>query len=244
VTCETPLFQHHRRWMTGFVSASSGWGRWWRRWRCSNMDQFIGCWGRGRGHLNVLGDLVGVWWRGWDFFSGLVELIGCLLGGWLLLSGVGEVIGHWWWGRRRVSDKGEVIGDWICGILNDLSELVLVWRSERRIWGECLCLSSKRDKQKFRFDKLYMVRGVNLARCGIETQVCMLIIRVTYKNIHSRLWCKFMVSIWLNPGKTLKVRKTTRRGGWIVFLETSSFTFLITVLRFRVWVSSESMCSG
>jgi len=23
----------------------------------------------------------------------------------------------------------------------------------------------------------------------------------------------------------LKVRKTTRRGGWIVFLETSSFTF-------------------
>jgi len=38
----------------------------------------------------------------------------------------------------------------------------------------------------------------------------------------------------------MKVRKTTRRGGWIVFLDTSSFTFYITVLRFRVWSSSES----
>jgi len=38
----------------------------------------------------------------------------------------------------------------------------------------------------------------------------------------------------------LKVRKTTRRGGWIVFLKTSSLTFWRTVLRFRVWSSSES----
>jgi len=87
-------------------------------------------------------------------------------------------------------------------MLNDLGALILVWQSERRIWGECLCLSSKGAKWKFRFDKLYMVRGVNLVRCGIETQVCMLIIRVTYKNTHRRLWCKFMVSIWLNLGKT------------------------------------------
>jgi len=41
-------------------------------------------------------------------------------------------------------------------------------------------------------------------------------------------------------GITLKVRKTTRRGGWIVFLKTSSVTFWRTVLRFRVWSSSES----
>jgi len=38
----------------------------------------------------------------------------------------------------------------------------------------------------------------------------------------------------------LKVRKTTRRGGWIVFLKTSSFAFWGTVLRFRVWSSSDS----
>ena len=166
------------------------------------VGQFIGCWGRGRGHLNALGNRIGVWWRGWRCLSGLVELNGRLWGGRLLLSGVGEVVGHWWWGRIRVSDLGEFIWDWICGILNDLSELVLVWRSERWIWGECLCLSSKRAKRKFRFDKLYMARGVNLARCGIETQVCMLISRVTYKNTHNRLLCKFMVSIWLNLGKT------------------------------------------
>jgi len=36
----------------------------------------------------------------------------------------------------------------------------------------------------------------------------------------------------------LKVRKTTRRGVWIVFSKTSSFlTFWRTVLRFRVWSS-------
>ena len=35
------------------VWASSGWGRWWRRWRCSDVGQFIGCWRRGRGYLNV-----------------------------------------------------------------------------------------------------------------------------------------------------------------------------------------------
>ena len=40
--------------------------------------------------------------------------------------------------------------------------------------------------------------------------------------------------------KIVKVRKTTRSGGWIMFLETSSFTFWRTVLRFRVWISSES----
>jgi len=46
------------------------------------------------------------------------------------------------------------------------------------------------------------------------------------------------VSSW-----SLKVRKTTKGGGggcWIVFLKTSSFTFWWTVLRFRVWSSSES----
>ena len=38
----------------------------------------------------------------------------------------------------------------------------------------------------------------------------------------------------------LKVRKTTRRGGWIVFSKTSFFTFWKTVPRFRVWNSLES----
>ena len=39
----------------------------------------------------------------------------------------------------------------------------------------------------------------------------------------------------------LKVRKTTRRGGWIVFFKKLFFlTFWRTVLRFRVWSSSES----
>ena len=39
----------------------------------------------------------------------------------------------------------------------------------------------------------------------------------------------------------MKVRKTTRRGGWIVFSKTSFFlTFWRTVLRFRVWSNSES----
>jgi len=46
-----------------------------------------------------------------------------------------------------VSDMGELI--WSCGMLNDLSKLVLVWRSKRQIWGECLCLSSKEAKRKF-----------------------------------------------------------------------------------------------
>lgn len=30
-----------------------------------------------------------------------------------------------------MSDLGEFISDWSCGILNDLSELVLVWQGER-----------------------------------------------------------------------------------------------------------------
>ena len=59
----------------------------------------------------------------------------------------------------------------------------------------------------------------------------------------------WLVGIWVgswnffsyNVRGLVKVRKTTRRGGWIVFLETSSFTFYRTVLRFRVWVSSESL---
>lgn len=44
-----------------FVWASSGWGWWWRRWRCSDMGQLIGYWRRGQGHLNVLSELIGVW---------------------------------------------------------------------------------------------------------------------------------------------------------------------------------------
>jgi len=32
-----------------------------------------------------------------------------------------------------VSDMGEFISDWNWGMLNDLSEIVLVWQSERRI---------------------------------------------------------------------------------------------------------------
>jgi len=45
--------------------------------------------------------------------------------------------------------------------------------------------------------------------------------------------------------QTFEGEKNHKKGGgvWIVFLKTSSFTFWRTVLRFRVWVSSESLCS-
>lgn len=39
-----------------------------------------------------------------------------------------------------MSDMGEFICDWSCRLLNDLSGLVLVWRSERRVWSDELCL--------------------------------------------------------------------------------------------------------
>ena len=61
-------------------------------------------------------------------------------------------------------------------------------------------------------------------------------------NLPTRNW-------WRGRGTTL-VRisaicnwvgeKNHKKGGWIVFLETSSFVFWRTVLRFRVWSSSES----
>ena len=55
-----------------------------------------------------------------------------------------------------------------------------------------------------------------------------------------RSMSEFATLNWATARSKLKARKTTRRGGWIVFLETSSFTFWRIVLRFRVWSSSKS----
>jgi len=54
----------------------------------------------------------------------------------------------------------------------------------------------------------------------------------------TKAWClRTLGHVWLT---ICEGEKNHKKGGWIVFLETSSFTFWRTVLKFRVWSSSES----